>query len=330
MKDKTEKISIIGAGSSGTSLAILLGSSGHDVSLWCRRKELADKINLEKENEQYLKGYTIPECVIATHCSSRCTSGSGLVIFAVPSDFLRQTVRLFADNLECSSILHTVKGIESGSCKLMSEVLKEELGADTKIAAVAGPNHAEEVAGGLPTATVVASEHKALSISICNLLNTPNFKSYPVWDIKGVELCGTIKNIVAIAIGICDGLGLGDNAKASLLTLGLSEMSRIAESLGARKETCYSIAGVGDLIATCSSPYSRNRFVGDMLAKGHTMDEINSHMNGMVAEGVKNTLSIYSLCKSNNLDTILIEHMYRVLYEDLDIPSAIEQTMDRL
>lgn len=330
MKTEIERIAIIGAGSSGTSLAILLGGSGKDVRLWCRREEQAEKINRERENKQYLEGYTLPECVVATHCASSSVKGSDLAIFAVPSDYVRSIAKLFADHVPRSAILHTVKGIESGSCKLMSEVLKEELGTDTKIAVIAGPNHAEEVASGRPTATVVASEHKSLSISICNLLNTPDFKSYPLWDTRGVELCGAIKNIVAISIGICDGLGVGDNAKASLLTLGLSEMSRIAESLGANKETCYSIAGVGDLIATCSSPHSRNRFVGEMLAKGHTMDEINSHMNGMVAEGVKNTLSIYNLCKSNNLDTILIEHMYRVLYEDLDIPSAIEQTMDRL
>lgn len=330
MKDKAEKISIIGAGSSGTSLAILLGGSSRDVRLWCRREEQADKINRERENKQYLEGYALPECVVATHCPSKSVTDSDLVIFAVPSDYLRQTAIRFSDHIRGLPILHTVKGIESGSCKLMSEVLKEELGAYSKIAVISGPNHAEEVATGLPTATVVASEHKALSISICNLLNTPNFKSYPIWDIKGVELCGAIKNIVAIAIGICDGLGMGDNAKASLLTLGLSEMSRIAVSLGANKETCFSIAGVGDLIATCSSRHSRNRFVGEMLAKDRTMDEINSQMHGMVAEGVKNTQSIYNLCRSNNLDTILIEHMYRVLYEDLDIQSAIEQTMDRL
>jgi len=330
LQDKAEKISIIGAGSSGTSLAILLGGSGHDISLWCRREEQADKINCERENKQYLEGYALPECVVATHCASRCVKDSDLAIFAVPSDYLRQTVVQFSDLIKGLPILHTVKGIESNSGKLMSDVLKEELGSEAKIAAIAGPNHAEEVAGGLPTATVVASEHKALSISICNLLNTPNFKSYPIWDIKGVELCGAIKNIVAIAIGICDGLGLGDNAKASLLTLGLSEMSRIAESLGAKKETCFSIAGVGDLIATCSSRHSRNRFVGEMLAKGCSMDEINTQMHGMVAEGVTNTKNIYQLCQSHNLDTILIEHMYRVLYEKLDIESAIEQTMDRL
>jgi len=330
LRDNKEKIAIIGGGSSGTSLAILLGSSGYDVSLWCRRKGLADNINQEGENKQYLEGYPIPKSVTATHLASECTKDSDLIVLAVPSDFMRQTAMQFSDYISRLPILHTVKGIESGSGKLMSEVLKEELGADAKIAVISGPNHAEEVAGGLPTATVVASEHKALSVSICNLLNTPNFKSYPLWDIKGVELCGAIKNIVAIAIGICDGLGLGDNAKASLLTLGLSEMSRIAESLGAKKETCFSIAGVGDLIATCSSKHSRNRFVGEMLAKGQTIDQINIEMHGMVAEGVKNTRSIYNLCQSNNLDTILIEHMYRVLYERLDIPSAIEQTMDRL
>lgn len=330
MKDNKEKIAIIGGGSSGTSMAILLGGSGHEVRLWCRRRELADNINREGENKQYLKGYSIPKSVTATHSASECTKDSDLIVLAVPSDFMRQTAIQFSDYISRSAILHTVKGIESDSGKLMSEVLKEELGADTKIAVISGPNHAEEVAGGLPTATVVASEHKALSVSICNLLNAPSFKSYPLWDIKGVELCGAIKNIVAIAIGICDGIGLGDNAKASLLTLGLSEMSRIAEGLGAKKETCFSIAGVGDLIATCSSKHSRNRFVGEMLAQGHKIEEINTRMHGMVAEGVKNTRSIYNLCKSHKLDTILIEHMYRVLYENLDIPSAIEQTMDRL
>ena len=330
MRHDIERVSVIGAGSSGTALSILLGGSGRDVSLWSRRKELADKINRERENKQYLRGYRIPECVTATNSVSQCLDGGDLTVFAVPSDFIRQTAKLFSDNIDRSAILHTVKGIESGTGKLASEVLKEELGADSKIAAISGPNLAEELAAGLPTANVVASEHKALSIKICSIFNTQSFKTYPLWDIKGVELCGAIKNIVAIAIGISDGIKLGDNAKAGLLTLGLSEMSRIAQALGAKRETCYSIAGVGDLFATCSSRHSRNRLVGELLAKGNSIDEINSRMHGMIAEGVKNTRSIYELCRSKNLDTILVEQMYRVLYENLDIESAIEETLDRL
>ena len=210
----------------------------------------------------------------------------------------------------------------------MSRVLEEELYNGVNIAVLSGPNLSEEVAQKLPTATVIASKDDSISKLICAVFTTPQFKAYPHHDVTGVEICNTIKNIVAIAIGVCDGLKFGDNAKASILTLGLSEMGTIAKQFGAKKATCYGLAGVGDLVATCYSPHSRNRFVGEMLAKGKTIEQINKEMHGMIAEGVKNTKTIYDLCRKNGIETPLISQTYKVLYEGMDLKEAIDQLLD--
>lgn len=322
------KISIIGAGSWGTTLALLLGEKGYEVVLWARRKELADEINRKRQNPQYLKGIALPDSLKAT-ASMGDVGESGIVVFAVPSEFLRQTARSFSKHIgKDALVLHVVKGIEFSTGKLMSQILEEELGKNTRIAVLSGPNHAEEVARKLPTATVIASKDINLSIELAKIFSTRNFKAYPLDDITGVEICGAIKNIVAIAMGVCHGLDFGDNAKASILTLGLSEMGIIASRLGAKKGTCYGLAGVGDLVATCYSQHSRNRFVGEQLAKGKTIGSIRKEMNGMVAEGIPNTKSIYDLCRKNGINTPLITHAYKVLYGNMDLRKAIDELLN--
>ncbi len=323
-----EKIFVIGAGSWGTALAALLGDKGYEVSLWSRRKELAQEINKKRENGQYLKGIRIPSKVTATN-STEVVSYSDIVVISVPSKFFRETINLFSSHINGGSIVvHTTKGFEGSSGKRISEVLSEEIPSINKVAVLSGPNHSEEVASKIPTATVIASHNKEVRDHLCRIFSTGYFKPYPHDDVIGVEICGAIKNIVAIAIGVCDGLKLGDNSKGSILTLGLTEMSEIAKISGAKRMTCYGLAGVGDLVATCYSRHSRNRFVGEMLAKGKSIDEIKKEMHGMVAEGLDNTKIAYEICKRNKIKAPLITQAYRVLHHGLDVKQAVAQLLN--
>lgn len=323
-----EKIFVIGAGGWGTALAALLGEKGYSVHLWARRKELAEEINKTRENKQYLKGIRIPETVTATN-SIESISGSNIIVIAVPSKFFRETIRLFSGHISNDSIvIHTIKGFEGSTGKRISEVLNEELPNVKKVAVMSGPNHSEEVARKIPTATVIASYNKEVRDYLCKIFSTPYFKPYPHDDVIGVEICGAIKNIVAMAIGVCDGLKLGDNSKGSIVTLGLTEMSAIVKISGAKRMTCYGLAGVGDLVATCYSRHSRNRFVGEMLAKGKSIDEIKKEMHGMVAEGLDNAKIAYDICKRNKIEAPLISHSYKVLHENMDIKQAVAQLLN--
>ena len=324
------KISVIGAGSWGTTLAILLAEKKHDVVLWARRKELADEISRARKNKQYLGDIKLPDSIAVTN-SAEVISGSKVIVFAVPSEFLRSTAKVFSKFIESDSlVVHVIKGIEESTGKLMSEVLDEELSKGIKIAALSGPNHAEEVSRNLPTATVIASRNSDAAKFLCRIFETPYFKVYPHDDITGVEICSVIKNIIAIAIGVCDGLNFGDNAKASIVTLGLSEMSHVSSKFGGKRATSFGLAGVGDLIATCYSPHSRNRFVGQMLAEGKSINEVKKEMKGMVAEGIKNTKSVYELCKKKGIETPLITQAYSVLYRNTDLKQAIAQLLDKV
>ncbi|MEK6949379.1 MAG: NAD(P)H-dependent glycerol-3-phosphate dehydrogenase [Nanoarchaeota archaeon] len=323
-----EKITIIGAGSWGTVLAAFLGEKGYNVSLWCRRKELADEINKLRENKQYLSKVKIPGKVIATNSVKEAAEKSSIIVFAIPSLFFRSIANSFSKFITKDSIiLHVTKGMEERSGKTMSHVLKEELGKNMKIAVMSGPNHAEEVALKLPTATVIASENKEVREYLCRVFSTPYFKPYTHDDVIGVEVCGAVKNIAAIAIGVCDGLNFGDNAKGSILTLGLSEMNTIGREFGAKRATCYGLAGVGDLVATCFSEHSRNRNFGYMLAKGRTVAQIQKDMHGMVAEGVLNTKVIHNICVKNRINAPLIAQIYEVLYGGVGLRKAVDQLL---
>lgn len=323
-----EKIFVIGAGSWGTALASLLGGKNYNVNLWARRKELAEEINGTRENMQYLKGIRIPNTVTATN-SVEGVSDSNVVVVAVPSKFFRETIKLFSTHINKDSVIvHAIKGFEGYTGKRISEVLNEELPSIKKVAVMSGPNHSKEVARKIPTATVIASHNKEVRDGLCKTFSTPYFKPYPHDDVIGVEICGAIKNIIAMAIGVCDGLDLGDNSKGSIVTLGLTEMSAIAKISGAKRMTCYGLAGVGDLVATCYSRHSRNRFVGEMLAKGKSIVEIKKEMHGMVAEGLDNAKIAYDICKRNNIDAPLIYHSYKVLHENMDIKQAVAQLLN--
>lgn len=319
-----EKIAVVGAGSWGTTLACLLGGKGYNVNLWVFEEEVAKDINENKENKQYLAGVEIPETVKASNSIKDVVLDAGLVVMAVPSQFVRQTAKQVSPFVAKNTIVVDIaKGLEHGTYKRMSQVLEEELPSHVKIVALSGPNHAEEVSRKIPTATVVSSKDLECLKTVKEVFSTNYFRVYPLDDIVGVEICGAIKNITAIATGICAGLGLGDNALGSIITLGLTEMNRFGRVFGAKRATCYGLAGVGDLIATCTSKHSRNRFVGQKIAEGKSFEEIKREMHGMVAEGIKATEAVYEFSVKHNLDMPLTTQVYKVLYEKKDINNAI-------
>ena len=324
-----EKIAVIGSGSFGTTLAVLLGEKGYNVDLWCKRSELAEKINSLRENAQYLKGIKIPKNVICKSSIHSVVENADVIVSAVPSQFTRETAKTYARYINKNSIVVNVaKGIELHTYKTMSGVLRDELGKGIDIATLSGPNHAEELSKKMPAAAVIASENINCLEKIKKIFQTGYFKIFPLRDIIGVEVCGSIKNIAAIATGICDGLGYGDNAKGSVVTLGLMEMSIFGNQLGAKRATFYGIAGVGDLVASCTSKHSRNRFVGENIAKGKNIEEIEKEMHGMVAEGIKTTEAVYEFAKKHKLSMPLTQQAYCVLYEKKNIKAAIKDLMD--
>ncbi len=322
-----QKISVVGAGSWGTTLAILLGEKGFDVKLWARRKELANEIESKRENKQYLRGIKIPNNVIAEHSLKNCIENSEIIICVVPSEFFRKIIKEISHYFNNQIIVSATKGLEHNTCKRMSQVIENELGKQAKIAVLSGPNHAEEVSIKLPTASVVSSKDKKIAKIVADCLATLHFKLYILDDVMGVETCGALKNISAIATGVCDGLGFGDNARASIITLGLMEMNNFGRHFGAKRGTVYGLAGVGDLIATCTSKHSRNRFVGESLARNKSMEEIKREMHGMIAEGIPTTKAVYEYSKSHKIDMPLTNQAYEVLFEKKNIKQAIKDLL---
>ena len=321
-----KNISIIGAGSWGTTLAVLIAENGYDVTLWVREKGNLDSITKERENKQYLPGIKIPNNVSISNSISEVASNADLLINAVPAQFTREVSKKYSKYVNCDVIVNTAKGIETGTYKRMSEVLREELG-NISIVTLSGPNHAEEVSRKMPTATVIASEDVNCLNDVKKVFHTDYFRVVTHDDIVGVEVCGALKNIAALATGVCDGLGYGDNARAGIITLGLMEMSTYGKFLSAKRATFYGLAGVGDLVATCTSKHSRNRLVGEKIAEGNKFEDIKKKMRGMVAEGIQTTKAVYEFSKKNNLYTPLTEQVYLVLYNNKDLKEAISDLL---
>jgi len=323
-----KKISVIGAGTWGTALAVLLGEKGFDVKLCPKRKQLSDEIESKRENTQYLPGIKIPQNVIAEHSLKRALKASETIIVTVPSEFFRNTIRKIKPYFDAQIIISAAKGLEYNTCKTMSQAIEEELGKKTKIAVLSGPNHAKEVSRKLITASIIASKDGKVGKIAADSLGTDYFRIYQLNDIIGVEICGALKNTSAIAVGICDGIGLGDNANASILTLGLMEMNNFGRHFGAKRGTVYGLAGVGDLIATCTSKHSRNRFVGEQLSKGKTMEEIKKEMHGMVAEGIPTAKAVYEYSRRHGIEMPLTHQVYEVLFEGKNINTAIRDLLN--
>ena len=304
----------------------MLGEKGFDVKLWARREELANEIEVKRENAQYLPGVKIPKNVIADHSLKDAINGSEIIITTIPSEFLRSAINQIKPYFNRQIVVSATKGLEHHSCKRMSQVIEDELG-NARMVVLSGPNHAEEVSSKMPTASVVASKDKKACKIVAEALATPYFKLYQLNDVVGIEICGALKNISAIATGVIDGFGFGDNARASIITLGLMEMNNFGRHFGAKRGTVYGLAGVGDLIATCISRHSRNRFVGEQLAKNNSMEEIKKEMHGMVAEGITTTKAVYEYSSKHGIEMPLTHQTYEVLFENKNIKQAIKDLL---
>lgn len=319
---------VLGGGSWGTALAHLLGTHGYDTLLWMRDKAAANRINKTHINSRYLKGYHIHENVRATNDLAAAASHSHLIIVAIPSKALREVAYEIGNHVTADQILvSATKGLEADSLKRMSEILLEETCA-RKVGALSGPNLAAEVMAGNPSATVVASQFEEVIETAERMLAGPGFRLYGNFDIVGVEIGGALKNTIAIAAGISAGMGLGANTLSMLMTRGLAEISRFGVALGADRSTFLGLAGVGDLIATCSSPLSRNQTVGRRLAKGEKLDEIIDDMT-MVAEGVNTTRAVKTHARRLGVDMPIAEGMYELLFNDAQIQDILGGLMTR-
>jgi glycerol-3-phosphate dehydrogenase (NAD(P)+) len=263
------------------------------------------------------------------HASNRMEDvipDSDILVFAIPSSFVRQTAEKMKNYFQSSKhykLVSVSKGLDYNTFQLMSEILREIFPLNVKIAALSGPNLSKEVAREMPTATVIASIHPEILPELVELFQTEYFKPYALDDERGIEICGAVKNITAIAVGVCDGLKLGHNSKASIMTLGLTEMNRIGKHFGCARKTFFGIAGIGDLIATCSSPHSRNHFYGQELAKGKSIEEIKTEMHGMVAEGVWAARSVYHFAQDHDIDLPLTTEIYKFLHENKPMDEAL-------
>lgn len=326
------KVTVLGAGSWGTALAIVLARAGHDVKVWAREKEIAFNINNIHENTMYLPGVTLPDAINAYTNLEDCMDQRDMIVFVTPSHTTREVAAKVKPLLHGKEICITAsKGIENETYLTMSQVLTESLQdkiEEDHIGVLYGPSHAEEVSRYRPTLVVASANSKSTAKKIQEAFMTPMFRVYVNYDVVGVEIGGSVKNVIAIAAGVIDGANLGDNAKAALLTRGLAEIRRLGIHMGASQDTFAGLAGMGDLIATCTSQHSRNRFVGYHIGKGESLDQIIGRMN-MVAEGVKTTRSVYGLAQKLGISMPITEKVYQVLFEGVDPKDAVFQLMTR-
>ncbi len=324
------KVSILGAGSWGTSLALILNQNHHQVSCWSYEKEDIENIKNTGQNKRFLPGVDIPASIAFSNSLEDSLTRAEVIVVAVPSQVIRPVLEQIRENIPVETIWVSVaKGIEKKSLLRVSEVLQRVGGiAVDKIAVLSGPSHAEEVSRNIPTAVVAASNAENVAKLVQNLFSTPTFRVYANFDVIGVELGGALKNIIALAAGICDGAGFGDNTKAALMTRGLVEITRLGIKCGANADTFAGLSGMGDLIVTCMSRHSRNRFVGEEIGKGRKLTDILKDMV-MVAEGVYTTASAFELAQHKKVEMPITEQVYKTLYADKSPLKAVQELMTR-
>ena len=317
------KTAVMGAGSWGTAFATVLADAGHEVSIWGRRTEVCANINEKHENTDYLPGVELGDAISATTDPAVALADAELVILAVPSQTLRTNLEDWGTHIpEHAIMVSLMKGVELGTQKRMSEVIAELTGAGPdRIVVVTGPNLAKEIANREPAAAVVACEDESVAEKVQEMVHTHAFRPYTNTDVVGCELGGTVKNIIGLAVGVCDGLGYGDNTKASVITRGLAETARLGLAMGANPMTFAGLAGLGDLVATCSSPLSRNRTFGEKLGRGLTVDEAAAEMK-QVAEGVKSCVSVAGLAAAHGVDMPIVTHV-RELVDGIVTPEEL-------
>ncbi len=324
------RAAVFGAGSWGTTFAIVLADAAVDVTLWGRRQELCDAVNATRANPDYLPDVELPAGIRATHDPAEAARGADVVVLAVPSQTLRANLAEWAPVLpDGAALVSLMKGIELGTAKRMSEVIADVTGAGPdRIAVVSGPNLAREIAARQPSASVVAASDDRLARRLQAGWHTSYFRPYTNTDVVGTELGGAVKNVIALAVGMAVGLGFGDNARASVITRGLAETARLGAALGADSYTFSGLAGLGDLVATCSSPLSRNRSFGAELGRGHTVAEITAGSR-QVAEGVKSCESILDLAGRAGVEMPIVEHVTLVVRGELTAGDMVESLLSR-
>ncbi|MEI8032450.1 MAG: NAD(P)H-dependent glycerol-3-phosphate dehydrogenase [Chlorobiaceae bacterium] len=324
-------IAVLGAGSWGTTLAVLLAKKGYPVRLWAHRPEFAARLKAERENRRYLKGVRFPENLQITDDLHGVVPWAEMIVTAVPSQALRETATALSSlPLDGKTFVNVAKGIELGTGKRMSEVLLEVLPSlhPSQVAALYGPSHAEEVSRDQPTTVVASSPSLQTAECVQEVFHTSMFRVYVNTDIIGVETAGSVKNIIAIAAGISDGIGFGDNAKAAIITRGLAEISRLCKRLGGDPVTVSGLSGIGDLVVTCLSRHSRNRYVGEEIGKGRSLDEVIGQMN-MVAEGVLSSRAVYELSRELQVEMPIAQAVFAMLFEGKPVQKAILDLMTR-
>ncbi|MDQ6418248.1 NAD(P)H-dependent glycerol-3-phosphate dehydrogenase [Paenibacillus sp. LHD-117] len=331
ISSEERKAAVLVAGSWGTALASVLANNGFRVSLWTRNPEQADEINKTRHNAKFLPGSELPANLTATTDMASALEGAELALFVAPSGAMRQVARQAAPHLSKGTLcVHATKGFETDTLKRMSDVLSEELSRPrSSIVVLSGPSHAEEVIRKQPTTVVVAAEESEKAEQAQDAFMNNAFRVYTNVDVVGVEVAGAIKNIIALGAGLSDGLQFGDNAKAALLTRGLAEIGRLGAAMGANPLTFAGLAGVGDLVVTCTSKHSRNWRAGSMLADGTPLEEVLQRM-GMVVEGVRTTRAAYELSKQYDVEMPITAQLYEVLFQGKSPKDAVGQLMGRL
>ncbi len=323
-----KKVTVIGSGSWGTALAVMLAENGHEVVIWSRRQDAVEELLQERKNEKYLPGVTIPESIQATTDHKAAVQGAEIIILAVPSRAVCNTVRDFAPYLKTWQILVNVaKGLEQGTLLRLSEVIQREA-PQCEVCVLSGPSHAEEVARKVPTACLIACENEAAAKLVQQEFANPRFRLYTNTDMIGVEIGAALKNVMALAAGMSDGLGFGDNTKAALMTRGMAEMKRLGMAMGGKADTFAGLSGIGDLIVTCTSMHSRNRRAGILLGQGKSLQETLDEVQ-MVVEGVNTVQAACQLAEKYHVSMPITEIMSQVLFADKNVEDAVLELMTR-
>ncbi len=324
------RITVLSDGSWGTALARLLCDNGHEVTLWGPFPEYIEEMAARRENVRFLSDIALPDKLTLESDLARAVRGERILLLASPTQYARGVLTQLKPYFSPPqhSLINVAKGIENNTLLRLSQICREVLG-DCRYLALSGPSHAEEVAREVPTAVVAASEHPELSELAQNIFTNHFFRVYSSSDVVGVELGGALKNVMAIAAGIIDGMKLGDNSKAALITRGIAETSRLGAALGGDPQTFAGLSGIGDMIVTCCSGHSRNRHVGEELGGGKKLEQILVDMGMVVAEGVKTTLSAFQLAQQNHVECPIIREVYAILYENKDPSAALRELMTR-
>lgn len=324
------KISVLGAGSWGTALAIILSNNGHDVTLWEFKKEYVKGLIKHHENKIFLPGISIPQEIVITHSLEQASTNQHMIVIAIPTQFVRSVLK----KMKKYSFLNTTfvsvaKGIEKETLVTVDHIISDELDIEeNNIAVLSGPSHAEEVSRKIPTAVVAASRNLDTAKDVQAAFMTSYFRVYSTTDIVGVELGGALKNVIAIGAGIIDGAKFGDNTKAAIMTRGIAEISRLGVQLGARPETFSGLSGMGDLIVTCMSRHSRNRYVGEQIGMGKKLPEVLKSMK-MVAEGVETCKSVHELAAKHHIEVPIASAVYNILFHEKDPIKVTYELMSR-